>query len=303
LICGGRQAKNIDAVSEKDASLMDLHSRIKPQTKSYLLGILFVVALFGGLIGEGVDPFWLLIHNERGMVGLILSLTLISLYFRYQYEVAAGVVLKYTGMPLGFIFSTILAIDLIQEDASFIVSLSPAVVGAIVSALFLDREFPKVLVPRWSRNWDFLVFGLITIGCVFVGSVQPLWILAHPFAWIVAISCVGMVFFFLRRERELDTKLLEASLYGLLISVAISLLVYMSAVLAFCDNCNLEEQRKGGSILLCHILYPLFIYLIALLNSLAKGNTEKLIRSNWHLAEGYVFIIFIIFAPQSLVSF
>jgi len=206
-------------------------------------------------------------------------------------------------MPLGFIFSTILAIDLIQEDASFIVSLSPAVVGAIVSALFLDREFPKVLVPRWSRNWDFLVFGLITIGCVFVGSVQPLWILAHPFAWIVAISCVGMVFFFLRRERELDTKLLEASLYGLLISVAISLLVYMSAVLAFCDNCNLEEQRKGGSILLCHILYPLFIYLIALLNSLAKGNTEKLIRSNWHLAEGYVFIIFIIFAPQSLVSF
>jgi hypothetical protein len=282
---------------------MDLHSKIKPQTKSYLLGILFVVALFGGLIGVGVDPFWLLIHNESGMVGLILSLTLISLYFRYQYEVPAGAVLKYLGMPLGFIFSTILAIDLIQEDASFIVSLSPAVVGAIVSALFLDREFPKVLVPRWSRNWDFLVFGLITIGCVFVGSVQPLWILAQPFAWIVAISCVGMVFFFLRRERELDTKLLEASLYGLLISVAISLLVYMSAVLAFCDNCNLEEQRKGGSILLCHILYPLFIYLIALLNSLAKGNTEKLIRSNWHLAEGYVFIIFIIFAPQSLVSF
>ena len=282
---------------------MDLHSKIKPQTKSYLLGILFVVALFGGLIGVGVDPFWLLIHNESGMVGLILSLTLISLYFRYQYEVPAGAVLKYLGMPLGFIFSTILAIDLIQEDASFIVSLSPAVVGAIVSALFLDREFPKVLVPRWSRNWDFLVFGLITIGCVFVGSVQPLWILAQPFAWIVAISCVGMVFFFLRRERELDTKLLEASLYGLLICVAILLLVYMSLVLAFCDNCNLEQQRQGGAGIFCHILFSLFFYLIALLNSLAKGNTEKLIRSNWHLAEGYVFIIFIIFAPQSLVSF
>lgn len=282
---------------------MDLHSRIKPQTKSYLLGILFVVALFGGLIGEGVDPFWLLIHNERGMVGLILSLTLISLYFRYQYEVAAGVVLKYTGMPLGFIFSTILAIDLIQEDASYVVSLSPAVVGAIVSALFLDREFPKVLVPRWSQNWDFLVFGLITIGSVFVSSVQPFWILPHPYAWTVAIACVGMVFFFLRRERELDAKLLEASLYGLLICVAISLLVYMSVILAACDNCNLEEQRQGGAVIFCHILFSLFFYLLALLNSLVRGNTEKLIRSNWHLAEGYVFIIFIFFAPQSLMGF
>jgi len=243
---------------------------------------------------------WLLFQNMEGMIGLVTSLTLISIYFRFQYAVSAETVLKYLGMPIGFFISTISAIDLIFKDYIY-TSLMPAVTGAIISALFVDRELPKVLVPRWSRNLDLMVFCLIILVSAFVASERPVWVFAHPFAWIVAIGCVGMVFFFLKQERELETKLLEASLFGLLICVAISLLIYVTVILPAGDS--LEVQRRSGAVVLCHILFSLFLYLVALQNSMVKGSTEKLVRSNWHLAEGYVFIIFIFFAPRSLISF
>ena len=276
------------------------HRKTKSQSDANWIGILFFLAVFTALGGEGVDPAYLLFVNMEGMIGLVTSLTLISLYFRFQYAVSAGAVLKYLGMPIGFFISTISAIDLIFKDYIY-TSLMPAVTGAIISALFVDRELPKVLVPRWSRNLDLMVFCLIILVSAFVASERPVWVFAHPFAWIVAVGCVGMVFFFLKQERELETKLLEASLFGLLICVAISLLIYVSAVLS--DSDSLEVQRRSGAVVLCHILFSLFLYLVALQNSMVKGSTEKLVRSNWHLAEGYVFIIFIFFAPRSLISF
>jgi len=278
------------------------HRKTKSQRDANWVGILLSLTVIGALAGEGVDTTYLLFVNMEGMIGLITSLTLISLYFRFQYEVPAGAVLKYLGMPIGFIISTVSAIDLIQIDYKFVTSLSPAVLGAIISALFVDREFPKVLVPRWSRNFDVVVFCLIILASTIVTAKDPVWILAHPFAWIVAIGCAGMVFFFLNQERELETKLLEASLFGLLICVAISTLIYISVILS-CSDCSPTHNRNGGAVVLCHILFSLFLYLVALQNSMVKGSTEKLVRSNWHVAEGYVFIIFIFFAPRSLISF
>ena len=277
------------------------HRKTKSQSDANWIGILFFLAVFTALAGLGGDPLWLLFQNMEGMIGLVTSLTLISIYFRFQYAVSAETVLKYLGMPIGFLISTISAIDLIIKDDFFYISLTPAVIGAVISAFFVDREIPKVLVPRWSRNLDLMVFCLIILVSAFVASERPVWVFAHPFAWIVAVGCVGMVFFFLKQERELETKLLEASLFGLLICVAISLLIYVSAVLS--DSDSLEVQRRSGAVVLCHILFSLFLYLVALQNSMVKGSTEKLVRSNWHLAEGYVFIIFIFFAPRSLISF
>ena len=276
------------------------HRKTKSQLDANWVGILLFLAVFTALGGEGVDPAYLLFGNMAGMIGLVTSLTLISLYFRFQYAVSAGTVLKYLGMPMGFFISTISAIDLIFKDYIY-TSLMPAVTGAVISALFVDRELPKVLVSRWSRNLDLMFFCLIILVSTFVTSERPVWVFAHPFAWIVAIGCVGMVFFFLKQERELETKLLEASLFGLLICVAISLLIYVTVILPAGDS--LEKQRQGGAVTLCHILFSLFCYLVALQNSMVKGSTEKLVRSNWHLAEGYVFIIFIFFAPQSLMGF
>jgi hypothetical protein len=278
------------------------HRKTKSRRDANWVGILLSLAVIGALAGEGVDTSFLLFANMEGLIGLVTSLTLTSLYFRFQYELPAGSVLKYLGMPIGFIISTISAIDLIQVDQKFVTSLTPAVFGAIISALFVDRELPRVLLPRWSRNLDLVVFCLIVLTSTIVTAENPVWILAHPYAWFVAIGCAGMVFFFLNQERELETKLLEASLFGLLICVAISTLIYISVILT-CSDCSPTDDRKGGAVVLCHILFSLFLYLVALQNSMVKGSTEKLVRSNWHVAEGYVFILFIFFEPRSLISF
>ena len=275
------------------------HRKTKSQSDANWIGILFFLAVFTALAGLGGDPLWLLFQNMEGMIGLVTSLTLISIYFRFQYAVSAETVLKYLGMPIGFLISTISAIDLIIKDDFFYISLTPAVIGAVISAFFVDREIPKVLVPRWSRNLDLMVFCLIILISTIVTAANPVWLFANPLVWIVPFGCAGMVFFFLNQERELETKLLEASLFGLLICVAISTLIYISVILT-CSDCS---DRKGGAVVLCHILFSLFLYLVALQNSMVKGSTEKLVRSNWHVAEGYVFILFIFFAPRSLISF
>ena len=123
------------------------HRKTKSQSDANLIGILLSLSVLTALLGQGVDSLWLLFQNMEGMIGLVTSLTLISLYFRFQYAVSAGAVLKYLGMPIGFFISTISAIDLIFKDYIY-TSLMPAVTGAIISALFVDRELPKVLVPR-----------------------------------------------------------------------------------------------------------------------------------------------------------
>ena len=65
-----------------------------------------------------------------------------------------------------------------------------------------------------------------------------------------------------------------------------------------------DEQRAFETIerLLLPIMFALMLYTGAILVAVVSGQTDRLLRMNWHLAEGFVFIVFIFFAPYSLLS-
>jgi hypothetical protein len=44
----------------------------------------------------------------------------------------------------------------------------------------------------------------------------------------------------------------------------------------------------------------MLFYAVIVLISIAKNKTEDIILKNWHLSEAYIFLTFMIIAPQSI---
>jgi hypothetical protein len=265
------------------------------------IGVIATCFVMLAMTGEGFDPATL--YSHQWTLGLFGGLIAICLYLYLQYQVNAGVVLKFVAMPFGFYVSLIFLVDLVDGGSAAIsLALVPAVVGGALSAFFLDRELPASFSPKWDKRFDYLFF----VGCIlvipFVVSKDPIWILLHPFGWIITCGSAIAIFCFFLVERPLEERLLEATLFGFLIVTAIAILAYLSLVVADVSSAEIQRAQRGVATLLCSSIYSMVFYFFALLYCLSVGKTEKVVRSNWHLAEGFVFIVFIFFAPASLLE-
>jgi len=118
---------------------------------------------------------------------------------------------------------------------------------------------------------------------------------------MMATGCLIAIFCFADITKRLDERLLDASLFGILVMLAICVLAYLTLVATAIDEANIRNAQQGVATLLASSSYGFGLYLCALLYSISVGNTHKIVRSNWHLAEGFVFIVFIYFAPKSLI--
>ena len=56
----------------------------------------------------------------------------------------------------------------------------------------------------------------------------------------------------------------------------------------------------GQLITLMPLMYAIGFYAVIVLISIAKNKTEDLMLKNWHLSEAYIFLTFMIIAPQSI---
>ena len=264
-------------------------------------GVIATCFVMLAMLGEGFDPATLYAHQWA--LGLFGGLTAICSYLYLQYQVNAGAVLKFVAMPFGFYVSLIFLVELVDRGSAAIsLALVPAVVGGALSAFFLDRELHPSLSPKWDKRFDYLFF----VGCIlaipFVVSKDPIWILLHPYAWIIAGGSAIAIFCFFLVERPLEERLLEAALFGFLIVTAIAILAYLSLVVEDVGSAEIQRAQRGVATLLCSSIYSMVFYFLALLYCLSVRNTEKVVRSNWHLAEGFVFIVFMFFAPVSLLE-
>ena len=61
-----------------------------------------------------------------------------------------------------------------------------------------------------------------------------------------------------------------------------------------------ESQIQLGLVTLVALLFGTAFYSIVVLISIAKNKTEGIMLKNWHLSEGYIFLTFMLIAPQSL---
>ena len=264
------------------------------------IGLIAVLFVLLAMMGESFDPN--LIYSNQWMLGMLLGLGSISLYLKLQYELSLGTTIKFLAMPFGFYVSIVYLSDVVDGGTTAVsVGLAPALLGGFLSALFLDAKTNEVMVPRWSRKIDAVFFLLCIYATVFVVSQNGWWVLWHPFGWMMAIGCPIAIFCFADITKRLDERLLDASLFGILVLVAICVLAYLSLVATDINDTDMRSAQRGVATLLATSSYGFGLYLCALLYSISVGNTHKIVRSNWHLAEGFVFIVFIYFSPKSLI--
>ena len=263
------------------------------------IGVVAVLFVLIAMIAQSFGPD--LIYSNQWMLGMVFGLGSISLYLKLQYNLSVGTTIKFLAMPFGFYISLIYLSDVVDGGTTEVsVGLAPSLLGGFLSALFLDSKTNELMVPRWSRNIDVLFFVICIYAIVFVVSQDGWWVLNNQFGWMMAIGCPVAIFCFADITKRLDERLLDASLFGVLVFIAISVLAYLSLVASDISEANMRGAQRGVAALLATTTYGFGLYLCALLYSISVGNTHKIVRSNWHLAEGFVFIVFIYFAPKSL---
>lgn len=282
-------------------------------TRSVRLGFSFLCfsGVFFGLIGIGKDPIEYFLGHW--FPNYSIALATLCTYLWVQYELSPGLVLKYLAMPLGFLITPMLILNFFHNfdygevGALFAASLMPAVVGGFLSALFLDEEYPTTLIPRWSRNWDLPFFLLVFSFLLSSVSLFPLFFLsAHPWHLAISLGFFGAIYLSLNTDKDSGTRLVEAAVYGFLASVGLFTIFYISgAQIAVGEGeegfGEVRDIFQNGVDTILVAEFSLVIYIFALFNGIIRSSFERLIRCNWHLAEGYVFIIFILFAPKSLI--
>ena len=112
-----------------------------------LIGVGLFAFLILTLITHGLNPEDF--YSPRYALALIGSLAALSVYFYYQYQLGIGFSIAHLAPPIGILIS-FLAITPSQamEPIELSRSLTPAIMGCVLGALFIGSVGKAVLLPR-----------------------------------------------------------------------------------------------------------------------------------------------------------
>ena len=156
----------------------------------------------------------------------------------------------------------------------------------------------------------------------------------HISDWMMVLGLIGSLYLFQSTRSNTFEKFGDAALYATLLVIALNSVMYMDLYDAYdtpdqvqhqkvweqhcldepedpsCEDLSEQQSYSDAEYLwigVANLLSPLIcmlgIYLLSILAAITNNQTEKIVRRNWHLAEGFVFVIFVYFAPFSMLEF
>lgn len=265
-----------------------------------VFGVVALCLVLANAQVHGLDVMGL--FQLEWLFGMSTGLVLLTLYVKFQYGLGAGLTLKFLAMPVGFLVSLLLLINVSEMDFFLIATgLFPALVGATVAALCSDADSQAILGSRWSSSVDPFVF-VACIGFIFFLVANDLKVFLSPsamlFCWLMPLG----VFCFLSEAKSFGSRILEASLYGFLLVTALNVIAYFALVSEVIAKEEVARSYAQVAAMIVNSVFSLLVYLLALLFALVRGAIEVNLRANWHVAEAYVFVIFLYFAPVSILE-
>ena len=318
-----------------------LGGRIARKSSSRLVragtALFFAFLVFAGwlLWGSAVERH-LVIKN---LTSVIVPLLVLGVFLGWNRGLSPGVLIKYFSMPLGFYVSTLLMYEgsVQNSQADVINGMFPSIFAAFLSAVSLNAEERQILPGRVPWHWEATLFLVIlSLIPLYLSNDHTLSVLTNTSGWIMTLGLVGILFVSLGKRDSEHATFLDAALYTALLVIALNTIMYMDLFSAYeteeqilrgeqfeatvaevcpdnpeysiCEGMDEEALPESQvlwirvSYLLTPLVYAIFVYLLGVLAAVTNNQTERLTRSNWHLAEGFVFVIFVYFAPYSLLS-
>ncbi|MDC1315100.1 hypothetical protein N8275_09300 [Pseudomonadales bacterium] len=257
-----------------------------------------------GMVWIGIDVTGLI---STGFLVTTVTVFAVALIFK-----ASGVPIRATlmllSLPVGFSVSLLLAYNGSENTEFFLGSIAAAVAGGILFLCGYQKDLVYRHDPIPASN---LLIGalIITLGPLFliVSQTETLLLIQyyHPSELLLVASILGGLFLLQKKEVAFLLKLQFVGCYGAILSAAMAIVV----MIAIYDEYWVQEVDTGLSlpdyistqvVTLLPLYFAILLYAVVVLISIAKNKTEDIMLKNWHLSEAYIFLTFLIIAPQSL---
>ena len=268
-----------------------------------------VVLIFGGPSTSN----WMVNIDVTGMIGTgvlttVIPVLAVAFLFRAS-RVPIRATLMLLSLPAGFSASLLLAFNGSINTEFFLASIAAAVVGGV---LFLcgyqkDLVYNHDLVPTSSLliSAFILTLGPLFFIVFYQTETRPLLDFWQPTEVLLVGSILGGLFLLQKKEVATLSKFQFVGCYGAVLSAAMIIISYVSIY----DDYWVKELDAGWTlplfisvqlIALLSLLFAILFYEVVILVSIAKNKTEDIMLKNWHLSEAYIFLTFMIIAPQSI---
>ena len=121
----------------------------------------------------------------------------------------------------------------------------------------------------------------------------------NPDIWAFCLVTFWVFFSLQNRTGNFYERLVDAGCYNFLFQSGYLVFSYVSHVVAYQYVFNWWEIGSITS----QLILPAILYLIALLIALGKNHLSEINLKNWHLVEGYLFLVAMVVAPPSIIDY
>jgi hypothetical protein len=269
--------------------------------------------VFGGLLilfGCAGAQMWMgLIHNvymATGLLAAVLPAYLVSLYLKVL-GIPIRTTLQLLSLPISFYVSILLTLQGSVDSRFFEAGVYAAIGGGFLTLCSYSKATSAVFLPVKLTQLSPVVL-IVILGPVTLMSITlpefDLWLYRQPIELLTAISALFGIVLLQDEAEDSLRKFQFAACYATVLITALAIanslqMFYHFQVVKDWAG-SIEDQILNQLLTLSGLLFGTAFYALVVLFSIAKNKTEDIMLKNWHLSEAYIFLTFMIIAPQSL---
>ena len=205
-------------------------------------------------------------------------------------------------VPLALYVSLIaLSFGIVTENSEFVASAiwAPLLGGTFFFSTRGIGDTSKRDEPCGNKLIAITAIWVVASPFLFFLYFMPNALWFNPDIWAFCLVTFWVFFSLQNRTGNFYERLVDAGCYNFLFQSGYLVFSYVSHVVAYQYVFNWWDISYFTS----SLILPAILYLIALLVALGKNHFSEINLKNWHLVEGYLFLVAMVVAPPSIIDY
>ena len=266
--------------------------------------LLIIIGVFGNLMLSGlfIHPF-----ITTGVIATTFPIISAALILKLN-GVPVRATLMLISLPIGFFVSLLLAYNGSVDTQFFQGSIAASITGG----LFLLCSYKEKLTYTSCSS----PIHTIAIAAIIVIS-APIFIVSylhseardlieywHPPEMMASVCIIVGLALSQDKSKDQFSKYQFATCYGAVLATAVAIVmniqIYDDFWILKNKDVTIDKFISIQLISFVSLIYGTAFYSIVVLTSIARNKTNEIMLKNWHFSEAYIFLTFMIIAPQSI---
>ena len=266
--------------------------------KLFALGVL-ILATYVTSVGHGLEVSLPFVTTTGVMLASLLGGASI---LRFLGGIGWKNSFNVLSVPLALYVSLIaLSFGIVSENSEFITSAiwAPLLGGTFFFSTRRIADTSKREEPCGNKLIAFTATWVVASPFLFFLYFMPNAQWFNPDIWAFCLITFWVFFSLQNRTGNFFERLVDAGCYNFLFQSGYLVFSYVSHVVAYQYVFNWWEIGSITS----QLILPAILYLVALLIALGKNHLNEINLKNWHLVEGYLFLVAMVVAPPSIIDY